>query len=187
MRSSGRTARRSADGAGNRALAGHRVRDRNAERFARARAARRSRADEMHAAADQQQRALAPRDASRAARSSVGRIGPAPCGRCRLARCVVDPEIRGVEIVRRRGRRPPAHRARPGPAVRRSRPRRRGAPAPGMRSIALDADQLLHGGPQDFDLPRLLRHVLPGVLAVGVADRARPCGDAGIERLDQRR
>ena len=40
----------------------------------------------------------------------------------------------------------------------------------------------LHRGAQDLDLPRFLRHVLPGMVAVGVADD-RHQRDAGIERL----
>ena len=46
----------------------------------------------------------------------------------------------------------------------------------------LDPDQLLGGGTQDLHLPRLLGHVLPGVVAVAVAGDEHERG-AGVERL----
>ena len=48
----------------------------------------------------------------------------------------------------------------------------------------LDPDQLLDGGAQDLGLARLLRHILPGMLAMRVADDDDERG-AGIQRLDQ--
>ena len=111
------------------------------------------------------------------------RIG-ARAARLRLQRALVDPEIRGVEIVLAVAdvfRHVEHHR--PRPSARRDR---EGAAQQLRNALGrLDADQLLHGGAQDFDLPRLLRHVLPGVVAVGVADD-RDLRHAGVERLDQR-
>ena len=51
---------------------------------------------------------------------------------------------------------------------------------------ALDAQEFLAGRAQDVDLPGLLRHVLPGVVAIGIA-RDRHQRDAGIERFHQPR
>ena len=47
----------------------------------------------------------------------------------------------------------------------------------------LDSDQLLRGGTQDLHLPRLLGHVLPGVVPVAVAGDEHQRG-AGVQRLD---
>ena len=49
----------------------------------------------------------------------------------------------------------------------------------------LDADELLDCRSQDLELARLLRHVLPRVVAVRVADDGDE-RDAGVERLDER-
>jgi hypothetical protein len=49
---------------------------------------------------------------------------------------------------------------------------------------ALDADQLLAGGPEDLGLARFLGHVLPGMQAVTVADEHHH-RRAGVERLDE--
>ena len=53
-----------------------------------------------------------------------------------------------------------------------------------MRLVMLDADQLLDRGPQDFDLAAFLRHVLPGMRAVGVAGD-RDDRDAAVQRFDE--
>ena len=109
-----------------RALAGHRVRDRNAEAF-REREQRVIAFRDVDAAADQQQRPLGLRDDLRGA-LDLGRVG-ARAARLRLQRTLVDPEIRGVEIVLAVAdvfRHVEHDRPRP---PRSSRPRRRGAAA----------------------------------------------------------
>ena len=149
----------------------------------RARAARRS-ASEMWMpppTSSSGRSALAMSAAARSSSCGSGRRA----ARLRLAACARRPRNPPRRNRARRGRRPPARRARPAPAVPRSRPRRRGAPARGCACVASTRISSLHGGLQDFDLPRLLRHVLPGVIAVGVADD-RDLRHAGVERLDQR-
>jgi len=54
-----------------------------------------------------------------------------------------------------------------------------------MRLVPSTRISSFHGGFEDFDLARLLRHVLPGMLAVGIADD-RDLRHAGVQRLDQR-
>ena len=82
--------------AGDRALAGHRVRDRNAEAFCE-REQRIVGFRNMDAAADEQERALGPRDDFRGALEFM-RIGTR-AARLRLQGRPVDPEIGCVEVV----------------------------------------------------------------------------------------
>ena len=165
--------------AGDRALAGHRVRDRDAEalgeREQRVVALARCGCRRRPAAA-----AARPwRSAPRRARDRAGRGGcgaPAPSASPRRPR---NPRRRNRA---RRGRRPPARRAPPGPGrplVATAKARRTSS---GMRLVTSTRISSLTAGLQDFDLPRLLGHVLPGMLAVGVAGD-RDHRHAGVQRL----
>ncbi len=157
------------------------MRDGNAEAFGE-RQQRVVALRDVDAAADQQQRALGLGDQLRGAFEFV-RIG-ARAARLRLQGCLVDPEISGVEIVLAVAdvlRHVEHH----GTGASGGRDRKRPAHQFGNALGRLDADQLLAGGLEDFDLPRLLRHVLPGVIAVRVADD-RDHRHAGIERFHER-
>ena len=115
--------------AGDRALAGHRVRDRNAEAF-REREQRIVGFRDVDAAADEQERALGfGDDLGGALQLSADR---AACGAPAPSRSLHRPRNRRHRNHARRGRHPPARRARPAPAARRSPPRKRGAPIRGF-------------------------------------------------------
>ncbi len=167
-------------GAGNGALAGHGVRDGDPI----GRGERRDvgcRLRDMHAAAAQHQRTLRLAEQSRRARGVVG-CGPAADRRRRL---VARIDRVGFLVKRQRAvahvlRHIDHHRARP------ARGRDQEGARDQLRNAAcvLDPDELLARRLQDLGLARLLRHVLPGVRAMRVADE----GDerrAGVERLDQ--
>ena len=137
----------------------------------------------MHAATCKYKRSLGARE-QRGGFLDFGSIGTrAPCLRleCRL----VNPEIARIEIVlsvRDILRHIDQHRA--GAPARRNR---KGAShVLGQPLDDLDANDLLHSRPQNFDLTRLLRHVLRGVLAVRIA-RDDDHGQAGVEALDDAR
>ena len=88
---------------------------------------------QVDAAAGQQQRPFGVGDQLRGA-LDVGAVGPDAPRRRAQASPRRSTKSSGGEIVRRRGRRPRARRAAPGPAGRRSPPRRRGAPVRGCGS-----------------------------------------------------
>ena len=113
-------------GAGDAALAAHRVRDRDRLRLGET-GQRVPGFRQVDAAAGQQDRPLGLRDQPCGA-LDIGAVR-ADAARRRLQRRFVDDEILGREIVRRRAPRPPARRAAPARAVPRSPPRRRAAPA----------------------------------------------------------
>jgi hypothetical protein len=169
-------------GAGDRPLAGHGVGDGNVEGAGEG-------ADsvgglrDVHATAAQHQRALGRGQQPGGTRGVVGRR-PAANGRRRLV-ASIDGELLLAE-----GQRAVAdilgdgdhHRARSAGG----RDQERAADQLGDAAGVLDAQQLLAGRPEDLALARLLRHVLPGVLTVGVADEGHQ-RRAGIERLDEPR
>ena len=146
-------------------LAGHGVRDRERLRLGERRE-RPRRAADVHAAAGEYERAL--RLAQQRDRGPERfRIGTRPQRR-RSAAARVGGEVRGVERMTTVGdvlRDVEHHRT--GPPTRRDR---EGA-AHELRNAPdrLDPNQLLRGRAQDLHLPRLLGHVLPGMIAVAVA------------------
>ena len=167
-------------GAGDRPLAGHGVGDGYGLRAGkRAHVVRGLR--DVHAAPAQQERPLCAGQQLRRARQVIGGR-PAADGRRRLAaridgeRLLLEGERAVADILRHRHH----HWARPAGGG-----NLEGAPDQlGDAGGLLDAQQLLARRAQDLDLPRLLRHVLARMHAIGVADE----GDnrrAGVERLDQ--
>ncbi len=168
--------------AGNGALARHGVRDGNALPFGQLQQ-RLIGLRDVDAAAGEDQRALGVADQGRRLVDTLG--GRARAAGLRLQRLRVDPEIAHVEIelaMRDILGHIDQHRA--GPSAGGD-----GEGAAHMLGDALadfDADQLLHHRAQDLELARLLRHVLPGVLAIGVAGD----GDhrnAGVQALNEAR
>ena len=163
-------------------LAGHGVRDREHLRFGERRE-RRRRAADVHAAAREDERALClPQQRGRGPERF--RIGTRPQRR-RSAAARIGGEVRGVERM-----------TAVGDVFRDVEHHRTGSPPGGdgkgaaheLRNALnrLDPDQLLRGGAQDLHLPRLLGHVLPGMIAMAVAGDEHERG-AGVQRLDHPR
>ena len=168
--------------AGDRALAGHRVRDRNADTPPRARAAP-SYASEIWMPPPTSSSGRSALAMSAAARVELCRIGPR-AARLRLERAWVDPEIGSHRNRARRAQTSSGTSMTTGPGrplVATAKARRT---CSGMRLVTSTRITSFTAGLQHFDLPRLLRHVLPGMLAVGVADD-RDLRNAGVEALDQ--
>ena len=166
--------------AGDAALAAHRMRDRDRLRLGK-RQKRRVRPREVDAAADQEQRSLSERD-QRGGAGNVRPIRPdAP--RRHAQRRRVDREILGRKVMLAvadvLGN---VEQHRPRPAGSRHR---EGAPQQ-LRDAAghFDPDQLLDCRPQDLRLSAFLRHVLPGMCAIGVASQ-RNDWHPGVEALNK--
>ena len=167
-------------GAGDRALAGHGVRDGDALVLREAGQGL-LRLTDMDAAAGQDQRPFG-LGQQRCGAREVGGIGPHAAG-LGAQRAGIHPEISRVEIMfgmRDILRHRDQHRA----GTARGRNREGAAQKFGDAGDHLDPDRFLHQGAQHLDLLGLLRHVLPGVLAVGVADD-RDHRHARVERLRQ--
>ncbi len=166
--------------AGDAALAAHRMRDRDRLGLGKAEQRVVSRR-EVDAAADQEQRPLGTRD-QRGGAGNVRPIRPdAPRGHAQCRR--VDRKIFGSKVVLAVADilgNVEQHRARPAG----SRHREGAAQQLGDAARHLDPDQLLDRRPQDLGLPAFLRHVLPGMRAVGVAGQ-RNDRHAGVEALDE--
>ena len=167
-------------GAGQPALAGDRVGHGNGLRLGKVPNGV-IRPGQVNAAADQQDRALRVPDERR----SPVHIGAVGAGSPRRTgeRAGIDPERIGVEImgvVADVLRHVQDHRS--GPA---GRGHGKGM-ADKLRDPLnpLDPDQLLDGRPEDLGLARLLGHVLPGMVAVGVAHKD-DLRHAGVEGLHQ--
>ena len=167
-------------GAGDRALAGHGVRDRNRVGAREIREHVGGAAD-VDAAAGEHERAAGLGEKRRGARGR-GAVRPA----AQRGRRLVGRDWRRNPRPRTaasRGRCPPARRRRPAPAAR-GRDREGAAHELGDALDALDADQLLARGPEDLGLARFLGHVLPGMQPVRIADEHHH-RRAGVERLDE--
>ena len=167
-------------GAGDRALAGHGVRDRN---LAGAREIREhvGGAADVDAAAGEHERAAGLRKERRGAlgRSAVrpaAQRGRGLVGRIGGEILVLERQRRVADVLR--------HVDDDGPRPARGRDREGAAHELGDALDALDADQLLAGRPEDLGLARFLGHVLPGVQAVRIADEHHH-RRAGVERLDE--
>ena len=167
-------------GAGDAALAAHRVCDRDRLRLGE-RQQRLISLRQVNAAAGEDQRPLGARDQRRGA-GDVGAVGAdAPRGRAQCRR--VDREILGGEIVLAVAdilRHIQQYRSRPA----RGRHRKGAAQQFGNPARLLDPDQFLDRRPQDFDLAAFLGHVLPRMGAVGVAGKSDHRG-AGVQPFDQ--
>ena len=112
----------------------------------------------------------------------VGSVGPRAARRRRRS-SRIGPEVAFVELVFAVATSSGTSTT-TGPGRPRGRDRERAADVLRDALDDLDPDHLLGHRPQDLELPRLLRHVLPGVVAVRIADD-RDDRDAGVERLDQ--
>ena len=136
---------------------------------------------EMDAAADQDQRPFGTPDQCRGA-GDVRPVGPnTPRRRAQCRR--VDHEVLGGKIVLAMAdilRDVEQYRARPAGG----RHREGAAQQLGHAACQLDPDQFLDRRPQYLGLPAFLRHVLPGMRAVGVAGQRDHRGP-GVQCLDQ--
>ncbi len=167
-------------GTGDAALAAHRMRDRDRLCLGKTEQCFVSHR-EVNAAADEEQRPLGTRDQ----RGGTGNLRPIrPDAPRRHAQCRrIDRKIFGREVVlavadilgnvEQHGARPAG-----------GRHRKSAAQQLGDAARHLDPDQLFDRRPQDLGLPAFLRHVFPGMRAVGVAGQ-RNDRHAGVEALDE--
>jgi hypothetical protein len=167
--------------AGDRPLSGERVRDRGAEHLCEPEE-RPVRTREMGAAAGEDHRPLRLPEHRRGAADVIRRRAGAPRRGAQGRRLEIELVAGEVVLAMRHVLRHVEH---DGAGAAGGGDGESATHELGHAARQLDADQLLHRRTEDFDLARLLGHVLPGMGAMRVASD-RDHGHAGVQRLDER-